>query len=461
VNPIHIFRPGRHTAMSGATIEFSDADLQAAADAYDPAVHEAPIVVGHPKHDAPAYGWVSALSYGEDGLQAHPHQVDEQFAEMVRKGRFKKVSASFYTPDSAANPKPGAYYVRHVGFLGAQPPALKGLKQAEFADDVEGVVELEFAEDQDRALFARFKAWLFEQLSDADAQAFAELSTRDWSHVSAADYASADAYCEACLVDENASGQQKVKSKCHLPVKEPDGKVNRHALFAAQGALVGARGAVDLPADVKRAAARKLVRLMQEFKISPAASLKQVADFGESATSNQEVSTVDLEELKQREAEIAERERKQKEKDAEFAEREQRIQEQERKAQRADVTEFVEGLVTSGRVLPRDRDGLIEFMAGIDREAVVEFGEGDDKTSKPAASWLRGFLEHLPKAVDYAERGAGDREERPDGRRAEVPPGYRADPDKERLRQQAIRYAEAHKVDFVTAVEAIQNGEAA
>jgi len=460
VKPIHIFRSGRHTAMSGATIEFSDADLQAAADAYDPAVHEAPIVVGHPQHDAPAYGWVAALSYSEDGLQAHPHQLDESFAEMVRKGRFKKVSASFYTPDSPTNPKPGAYYVRHVGFLGAQPPALKGLKQAEFDESAEGVVELEFGEDQEQALFARFKAWLFEQISETDAQAFAELSTKDWSQISASDYASAAAYCEACLVDENEAGQDKVRSKCHLPVKEPGGAVNRHALFAAQGALVGARGGADLPADVKQAAARKLVRLMQEFKISPAASLQKVANFGESATRTKEFD-VELEELKQREAEIAERERKIKAEEAAFAEREQRIQEQERKAQRAEVTEFVEGLVQAGRVLPRDKAGLIEFMAGIDREAVVEFGEGDDKTSKPAASWLHGFLEHLPKAVEYGERGADRSDPDAPTQRADRPQGFRADPEKERLRAQALRYAEAHKVDFVTAVTAIQNGEAA
>ncbi len=59
---IEIFRPGTHTAMSGETIGFTEAQLRASAAAYDPAKHEAPIVVGHPRHDGPAYGWVKSLA---------------------------------------------------------------------------------------------------------------------------------------------------------------------------------------------------------------------------------------------------------------------------------------------------------------------------------------------------------------------------------------------------------------
>ena len=53
---IKIFRGGAQTTASGQTIEFSEADLDGVVQNYDPAVHEAPIVIGHPKTDAPAYG---------------------------------------------------------------------------------------------------------------------------------------------------------------------------------------------------------------------------------------------------------------------------------------------------------------------------------------------------------------------------------------------------------------------
>lgn len=159
--PIPIFRAGRQTAADGTVLEFSAADLQAAVAAYDPALHEAPLCVGHPKDNLPAYGWVRGLEFADGELAALPDQVDPAFAEMVNAGRFKKRSASFYLPDSPTNPKPGSLYLRHVAFLGAQPPAVKGLRDVSFADAEEGVVE--FGDWQDRSiasLFRRLREWV-------------------------------------------------------------------------------------------------------------------------------------------------------------------------------------------------------------------------------------------------------------------------------------------------------------
>lgn len=71
--PIHIFRPGTHTDASGRTLAFSELDLEASAKALAPALFEAPLVVGHPQTDAPAYGWVASLSFSQSGLAASPH----------------------------------------------------------------------------------------------------------------------------------------------------------------------------------------------------------------------------------------------------------------------------------------------------------------------------------------------------------------------------------------------------
>ncbi|MCA3421002.1 MAG: peptidase [Roseomonas sp.] len=144
---LHIFRSGVHQPMQGGALEFREADLAATAAAYDPALGEAPLVVGHPKTDAPAYGWVRALRAEGGDLVAEPHQVEPAFAEMVQAGRFKKISASFYTPSHPSNPKPGAFYLKHVGFLGAAAPAVKGLRDVAFAADDADVVTLEFAAD--------------------------------------------------------------------------------------------------------------------------------------------------------------------------------------------------------------------------------------------------------------------------------------------------------------------------
>lgn len=135
------------TSMEGATVQFSEADLQGIAQRYDPALHEAPLIVGHPQHDAPAYGWVRGLSFADGALAVEEHQVDPQFDELRKTGRFKKVSARFYTPTSKNNPTPGHYYLRDVGFLGAMPPAVKGLRSASFADDSDvATAEVSFAD---------------------------------------------------------------------------------------------------------------------------------------------------------------------------------------------------------------------------------------------------------------------------------------------------------------------------
>lgn len=131
--------------MQGGVLEFAASDLAATAAAYDPARHEAPIVVGHPALNAPAYGWVGALSAEGDDLVAAPRQVDADFAAMVKAGRFKKISASFFSPNARDNPSPGVWSLRHVGFLGAAPPAVQGLREVAFAAEAEGVTTIEFA----------------------------------------------------------------------------------------------------------------------------------------------------------------------------------------------------------------------------------------------------------------------------------------------------------------------------
>ncbi|OOF82937.1 peptidase [Rodentibacter ratti] len=160
---IEIFKAGKRQDASGQMIEIKLNDLVQAVTAYNPDLHEAPAVIGHPKDNAPAYAWVKGLNIEGETLKAELTQIDPNFAEMVEAGRFKKVSASFYLADSPHNPKPGYLYLRHVGFLGAMPPAVKGLRNPEFSDNEDGVVNFAVSLEEDeitalRAEIARLKA---------------------------------------------------------------------------------------------------------------------------------------------------------------------------------------------------------------------------------------------------------------------------------------------------------------
>ncbi|TWS07961.1 phage protease [Pseudomonas mandelii] len=166
MKPLHIFKPGTHTAMCGTSFSFTESDLAATVAAYNPTLHEAPMVIGHPQHDAPAAGWIKSLSATAQGLIAEPQQVDATFAEQIAKGSYKKISASFYHPDAANNPVPGVYYLRHVGFLGAQPPSVKGLRPIELADDEQGVIEFsDHGHYLSADLWRRFREWLISQFN--------------------------------------------------------------------------------------------------------------------------------------------------------------------------------------------------------------------------------------------------------------------------------------------------------
>lgn len=146
---IEVFRTGTFTPMQGAAITYSAADLKAVADAYDYATAPAPCVVGHPSTDAPAYAWVKGFEYdaSADRLYATVGEINPAFAEEVRKGSYKKVSLSFHRPDAAANPMPGTWYPKHVGFLGGAAPAVTGLKNVQFSDaDTAVTVSAEFGE---------------------------------------------------------------------------------------------------------------------------------------------------------------------------------------------------------------------------------------------------------------------------------------------------------------------------
>ncbi len=407
---IEIFRPGRFVAMSGQEIEFTEADLAASAGAYDPKKHEAPVVVGHPKDNSPAFGWVRRLTYDKT-LKADLDQVDPGFAELVRAGRYKKVSASFYLPTATANPVPGVYYLRHVGFLGGMPPAVKGLKGIEFHESEDQTVTVEFE----------------------------ELSTRPWGEISESDYPDAESFCAACLVDLNEPGAEKVKANCKLPIREPGGAINRNALFAAQGALVGARGGVDLPPEEKRKAARKLIAIMRENDIEPTDSLVELA--GETSMSEENFA----EKYRETEAKL-------KAKEAELAELQKKLAQAEAERRLEKIVEFVEGLVTAGKILPRDKDGLIAFMAAIP-ECAVEFSEDGQKKQQPAMDFLKEFLARLPVQVDFTERTVGDGEEPVD---FAVPHGYTVDRAAIALHRKALAYQAAHKVDYVEALRRVK-----
>lgn len=146
---IAVFRAGKQTDSNGNERVWTEADLDHIVASYDPKNHEAPVVIGHPKDNAPAWGWVEALKREGDTLFAKPKDLVSEFVEMLKKKMFKKRSISLY-PDGT---------LRHIGFLGAMPPAVKGLPDIAF-NDADRATTWEYNEPKKEARAMKLFEWL-------------------------------------------------------------------------------------------------------------------------------------------------------------------------------------------------------------------------------------------------------------------------------------------------------------
>lgn len=135
---IEIFRAGHHLSADGRALSFTQADVDDIAVSYDPRIYRAPCVLGHPTNDTEsAYGWTDALRVRDGVLVAACSDLDPSFVEAVNSKRYPKVSSSLFAPNAPSNPKPGGYYLKHIGFLGSMPPAVKGLRDASFSSSIQ------------------------------------------------------------------------------------------------------------------------------------------------------------------------------------------------------------------------------------------------------------------------------------------------------------------------------------
>ena len=122
---VEVFKAGSHIDSAGKPCTFTQADLDQMVSNH--ALGAAPAVLGHPKHDAPAYAWVGEYKRDGDTLFAKFKDINPAFEQGVKTGAYRNRSVSVY-PDKACG-----WRVRHVGWLGAAPPAIDGLAPCEFA----------------------------------------------------------------------------------------------------------------------------------------------------------------------------------------------------------------------------------------------------------------------------------------------------------------------------------------
>lgn len=353
---IAIFKTGTHTATNGDTLSFTADYLKDVVASYDPATHESPAVIGHPKDNHPAYGWVKALSFDEGSgtLYANFEQVDPAFEAMLKAGRFKKRSASFYPPTHPSNPTKGKPYLRHVGFLGAQPPAVKGLPDMAFS---------ELSGEQDCPIVE-----------------FAELPF---------------------VTDPNIRADTGTDT---LPAITKDTFMNTKTTPTP-----------EQPADDK--------------------TTDDKAAGNKAADQNGKPNTASHSELVAKEQALAEREKALAEREAAFAQAQQDIKQQ-------DFSEFAEGLIGQGRLVPSEKSAIVDVMMDLDAVGkTFDFSENGKVAKKSSVDVLKGILSRLETTVDFGEHTADDPNER-------LIPSHIAPDSDDELDKQIHDYAQKHGLSY-------------
>jgi len=339
---IEIFKAGAHTDSSGDTREWTAKDLEEIASLYDPAKHEAPIVIGHPEHDSPAYGWVESLKVEGGKLLAKVKDVADEFKDWVGRGLYKKISIALY-PDLS---------LRHVGFLGAMPPAVKGLKQAMFSEKPAWEIET------DLGTLPNFSHGM-------------NSNDKNWE-------VSPEVSIAAAPVPKD-SERESNKGGIKMTVKEWFEKMK--GLFA----------------EAEKELSPTPISLIGA-PLTPAPAPPLAAQFSEAEVNAK------VEEAKR--LAFAEVEKLKKEK----AEAEAKVKEIETNARKAEITAFCEAQCKEGKLTPALRKIIEPVMVMVsnlpEASSTVQFAEGGPAV--PAVKAIKDFLTELPKVVTFKEVAGGD-----------------------------------------------------
>lgn len=349
-------------------------------------VKEAPVTLGHKLADyMPAFGWVkrvwtnknATLLFGEVDLLP-------PLKEAYEAGFYRKWSVGI-----KRRLKDGKHYFHHLAFLGAVPPAIKGLSVIKMSEG-DKIDMFEFSEDNRRFVSYAKTDWPIAEPTyswDADAAKRRILEKGSWELLAKC--------CGAVEIDKEENKLPEAVSRYHFPFCDViDGKVKivPKAVSSAFAYLHGAQGA-----SVREELARIVVPVFEQLK-------KRIEK------QKEEMNMADIEALKkeneQLKAKIEELEKKLSKADderkefsdikgelerlkTEFAEAKKQLKEERIQKLRAAV---------EGKLPKESLDKLLAFAETLPEEP-IEFSDGDKKEKKDPLEVLAEIFSAIPKPI--------------------------------------------------------------
>lgn len=366
-----VFAVGTHTANDGTVVTVNEEHLDRIATVYNSqSAYEAPVVIGHPKIDAPAYGWVEKLKAEGGKLYAKFRDVADEFADLVKAGRYKKKSIKLLGDQ-----------LIHVGFLGAVPPAVPGLKNAVFSTS-DGKT-FEFSCENGFTL-RRFMQSVRDFLIDKFDIETADRIVPTWEINSVNTEETPNFYSSPS--GGNMPTEKELQSQIDQLTSKLAASESKNHEFSTQ-----------------------IANLTQEN-----ATLK---------SSVTEMSTA--------------------------------IQSLQKSIQDKEFSEFVDGLIKEGKVLPAERDAALVCMSSLAGSGEVEFSGG---VKKSRLDVYKEQLSSRPAVVQFGHAATKDKATGTGAEAATEFSGMNVDPAQMEVHTKAVELSKSEKIPYRDAVQRVING---
>lgn len=438
-------RLGRQIDSRGVVKEFTPEFFQEVISSYDPKNFKAPAIISHDTKGVAdnklhtnkelCYGVASGLKMVGDRLKISFDKLSPKIKEHFDNGELVSVSPSFYPPSHHANPTPGKWSLRHLSFLGANPPAIKGLAAPTFSEtgydpkentldfsfpvelnESAGALEFSIATRSLKNLLSSLRDWLVEKHGREEAEKILPSFAID--EIAMSDRFEADLEMNELRRRISELEEKELESKRGSPLIPPmyqeslkQGLLNfkekpnpkKHKMKTK---MKGKHPAEEFP-PAENGTTENVTA--QKTRLEMDADLEDVMDEDEDEEGitvppkKKHKKTINMnEQAIDYAAELAEERRARKL--LEFqVQNEQRKAEQERRDRKFDkITNFCEGLVREGQISAAQvGDRLLEFGEG--EEAQITLPEFLMSLDEQQLSFMEDYLSTQPQIIDYGE----------------------------------------------------------
>jgi hypothetical protein len=419
---LEILRVGTHIDSAGAEFSFSPQDLSDIAAGYDLQKYRSPVLRGHDENQ-PALAIVARLRVVGDSLFAILMNVSPELQTMLEQGQFGGVSVALYPPGEPSSPyDQDKWGLRHVALV--QVPAVKGMALPQFKSS-DRAVYINFAEAPEqeqttqRSTNKQSQTQVQKQ-TEANSEANQEteleipeslpeqmalvLANVRQFMLDLGSEAKGDRYLPESLI--KAIEQSFASSLKSMAETKPNGEPGNDSASNANN--VNNREASQTANNQSSSANQ--ARQTDQSSASSESSKSSSTSNQSNINNAQNAGNTDSSESEAELTEISDRLAQLKQQEEALRQRQQELAQREQSIKKAEFEEFLESLIRDGKLLPSEKQTLLELMMALpDAPAPTEtaqFSEAGDHKSNSQPSAIATFKKSLsdrPRFVTFGE----------------------------------------------------------